>query len=155
GLRIVPNPRSPTMPMTAADLAGQSLMFRFPGPEFTADAREAIRAIRPAGILYFADNITSREQVHALSAELQAEARALGLPPLLIAADQEGGIVSRFSADFVTVPGAMALAASDQCADIETAARITATQLREVGINVNFAPSIDVNVNPANPVIRT
>ena len=143
------------MTMTTAELAGQSLMFRFEGPDFTDEAREAFREIRPGGILFFADNITSREQIHALTAELQAEARQLGMPPLLIAADQEGGIVNRFSADFVTVPSAMALAASGNPGDIMVAATITATQLREVGINVNFAPSVDVNNNPANPVIRT
>lgn len=141
--------------MTPAELVGSSIMFRFEGPDFTDEAREAFQEIRPAGVLFFADNITSREQIHGLTAELQAEARELGMPPLLIAADQEGGIVSRFSADFVTVPSAMALAASGDRADIETAAFITASQLREVGINVNFAPAVDVNNNPANPVIRT
>ncbi len=143
------------MPMSTAELAGQSVMFRFEGPAFTDDAREAFRTIRPGGVLFFADNITSREQVHALTAELQAEARALGMPPLLIAADQEGGIVSRFSADFVTPPSPMALAASGNPGDVLLAAALTGVQLREVGINVNFAPSVDVNNNPANPVIRT
>ena len=141
--------------MNAADLAGQSMMFRFEGPVFTDAAREAFGEIRPGGVLFFADNITSREQVHTLTAALQAEARRLGMPPLLIAADQEGGIVSRLPADFVTMPGAMALAATGDPGEIETAARLTASQLREVGINTNFAPTIDVNNNPANPVIRT
>jgi beta-N-acetylhexosaminidase len=136
-------------------MVGQGMMLRFEGPVFTDAAREAFREIRPGGVLFFADNIASREQVHALTTELQAEARRLGMPPLLIAADQEGGIVSRFSADFVTMPSAMALAAEGDPADIETAARLTAEQLREVGINTNFAPTIDVNNNPANPVIRT
>src|SRR5665811_2117600 len=141
--------------MTPSELAGQSMMFRYEGPVFIDEARDAFRQIRPSGVLFFADNITSREQAHALTTDLQAEARKLGMPPLLIAADQEGGIVSRFSQDFVTVPSAMALAASCVPGDILTAATITALQLREVGINVNFAPSVDVNVNPANPVIRT
>jgi beta-N-acetylhexosaminidase len=143
---------------SAADLAavvGQSLMVRFEGPVFTADARAAFREMRPGGVLFFADNITGREQVHALTAELQAEALALGMPPLLIAADQEAGIVSRLPADMVTPPGAMALSAIGDPAAIEQAARITGRQLREVGINVNFAPVVDVNNNPANPVIRT
>jgi beta-N-acetylhexosaminidase len=141
--------------MNAVELVGQSMMLRFEGPVFSETAREAFREIRPGGVLFFADNITSREQVHALTGALQAEARLLGMPPLLIAADQEGGIVSRFPADFVTMPGAMALAATSDPDSIEIAARLTAEQLREVGINTNFAPAIDVNNNPANPVIRT
>lgn len=141
--------------MTPSEITGQSIMFRFEGPEFTDEARQVFRRVRPGGVIFFADNITSREQVHALTEELQAEARELEMPPLLIAADQEGGIVSRFSADFVTPPSPMALAASSDPGDILTAATITATQLREVGINVNFAPSVDINIDPANPVIRT
>ena len=79
----------------ARDLAGQSMMFRFMGPVFTEEARVAFARVRPAGVLFFADNITSRAQVHALCGELQAEAMQIGLPPLLIAVDQEGGMVSR------------------------------------------------------------
>jgi beta-N-acetylhexosaminidase len=131
------------------------MMLRFDGPVFTGQAKAAFREIRPCGVIFFADNITSREQVHALCAELQAEALVLGLQPLLIAADQEGGIVSRLPADMVTPPGAMALTARGNLDDTEEAARITGTQLRAVGINVNFAPVVDVNNNSRNPVIRT
>ncbi|HWV23641.1 MAG TPA: glycoside hydrolase family 3 N-terminal domain-containing protein [Thermomicrobiales bacterium] len=136
------------------ELAGQSIMFRFHGPVFTDEAREAFKTIRPAGVLFFADNLTSRGQIRALTDELQAEAKALGMPPLLIAVDQEGGIVTRLPVDMVTTPGGMAIGHLDT-ADIEETSRITARQLREVGINVNFAPTVDVNNNPDNPVIRT
>jgi beta-N-acetylhexosaminidase len=145
----------PVTTPTTAELVGQSMMLRFEGPVFTDEAKAAFREIRPCGIIFFADSITSREQVHALTAELQAEARSLGMPPLLIAADQEAGIVSRLPADMVTPPGAMALTANGNPADTEASARITGAQLREVGINVNFAPVVDVNNNPRNPVIRT
>lgn len=136
-------------------LIGQSMMMRFQGPVFTEEAKAAFREIRPGGIIFFADNITSRQQVHALTRELQAEARSLGMPPLLIAADQEAGIVSRLPADMVTPPGAMASTANGQPGDTERCARITGVQLRQVGINTNFAPVVDVNNNPRNPVIRT
>lgn len=140
---------------SSAELAGQSMMLRFVGPDFTAEARDAFERMRPCGIIVFADNITSRDQIYALTAELQAAARSLGMPPLLIGADQEGGIVSRFPDDMVTVPGAMALTAQGNTDLIGRCARITGEQLREVGINVNFAPVVDVNNNAANPVIRT
>ncbi|HEU0163673.1 MAG TPA: glycoside hydrolase family 3 protein [Thermomicrobiales bacterium] len=136
-------------------LVGQSMMFRFEGPVFTAGAQEAFREIRPGGVIFFGDNITSRTQIHALTAELRDHAAKLGMPPLFIAADQEGGIVSRFSPDMTTVPGAMALSATGELADIRTSARITGEQLAAVGINTNFAPVVDVNNNPVNPVIRT
>jgi beta-N-acetylhexosaminidase len=136
------------------ELAGQSIMFRFMGPVFTPEDKDAFHRIRPAGVLFFGDNLDSRDQIRALTDELQATARAEGMPPLFIAADQEGGIVTRLPADMVTIPSAMALGALNP-ADIREMARVTARQLLEVGINLNFAPTVDVNINPQNPVIRT
>lgn len=129
-------------------------MFRFMGPVFTQADKDAFRRIRPAGVLFFADNLESRDQIRALTDELQETAREEGMPPLFIAADQEGGIVTRLPADMVTVPSAMALGSMDE-ADILEMARVTARQLREVGINMNYAPTVDVNINPENPVVRT
>lgn len=137
-----------------ASLVGQSLMFRFMGPEFTPKNREAFNRIRPGGVLFFGDNLTSREQIRALTTQLQAAAREEGLPPLFIAADQEGGIVTRLPADMVTVPSAMGLGPlPDEV--IRESAKLNARQLRSVGINTNYAPTADINNNPQNPVIRT
>ena len=93
--------------------------------------------------------------LHELCGALQAQATALGLPPLLIAIDQEGGIVSRLPAPFITTPSSMAQAATDDPAAAQECTRITGRQLRAFGINTNFAPVLDVNCNPANPVIGT
>lgn len=137
-----------------ADLVGQSIMFRFLGPELTPADREAFNTIRPGGVLFFGDNLTSREQIRALTQQLQQAAREEGLPPLLIAADQEGGIVTRFPTDMVTVSSAMGLGPLP-AEVIRDSARLNARQLREVGINTNYAPTADINSNPLNPVIRT
>lgn len=142
------------MPADIASLVGQSIMFRFLGPELTASDIDAFKRIRPCGVLYFGDNLTSFGQIRALSSQLQELAQAEGMPPLLIAADQEGGIVTRFPPDMVTVASAMGIGAlPDEV--IRENARLTARQLRAVGINTNFAPTIDINNNPLNPVIRT
>ncbi len=135
-------------------LVGQSLMFRFTGPEFTPADREAFNRLRPGGVLFFGDNLTSRDQITALTAQLQAAAQEEGLLPLMIAADQEGGIVTRLPGDMVTVPSAMGLGPLPEDV-IRESARINARQLREVGINTNYAPTADINNNPQNPVIRT
>lgn len=135
-------------------LVGQSIMFRFVGPEFTSADREAFNRIRPGGVLFFGDNLTSREQIRALTAQLQQAAKEEGLPPLFIAADQEGGIVTRLPAEMVTVPSAMGLGALPDNV-IRESARLNARQLRSVGINTNYAPTADINNNPQNPVIRT
>jgi beta-N-acetylhexosaminidase len=138
-----------------ADLVGQSMMLSFAGPRVTPDVRAALARIRPAGVILFAGNILSPAALHALCSDLQAAAAALGLPPLLIAIDQEGGIVSRLPAPFTTTPGAMAQAATGDPDAARACARITGRQLRACGVNTNFAPVLDVNCNPANPVIGT
>ena len=73
--------------------------------------------------------------------------------PLLIATDQEHGVVSRVWAPATEFPGNMALGATRREADSRDAARVTATELGAVGINPNYAPVADVNINPLNPVI--
>src|SRR5829696_4819989 len=136
-------------------LVGQSLLVQFQGPELTDEVRDALGRIEPAGAVLFSTNITGREQVAQLCRDLQAEAKSLGLPPLIIAIDQEGGTVSRLSSDFVTVPSPMAQAATGDTKATERCAVISGRQLRAVGISMNFAPVLDINVQPQNPVIRT
>lgn len=137
------------------ELVGQSLMLQFNGPALTSEVRDALERIRPCGVVLFSANIRSPEQIFGLCRDLQAEARALSLPPLVIAVDQEGGTVSRLPGPFVTVPSPMAQAATGDPAAAERCALISGRQLRSVGISMNFAPVLDVNVQPANPVIRT
>ncbi len=137
------------------DVVGQSLMLCFTGTEATNEVLDALARTRVGGVILFAQNIRSPRQVYELNRTLQAHAAQIGLPPLLIAIDQEGGIVSRLPAPFVTVPSQMAQAATGDPSAAEACASITAQQLRAFGINTNFAPVLDVNNNPANPVIGT
>ena len=72
--------------------------------------------------------------------------------PLLIATDQEGGIVYRLTGG-TALPGNMALGASGNTENAVKAGNIIGSELNAVGVNVNFAPDADVNNNPNNPVI--
>ncbi|GAB3705593.1 glycoside hydrolase family 3 protein [Mariniluteicoccus flavus] len=112
------------------------------------------------GVIYFAwtDSFKNPEQVARLSNGLQSAALASGghkkvRIPLQIATDQEQGVVTRFGPPATQFPGSMALGAGRSAADARTAAAITGKELRAVGINVDFAPVSDVNVNALNPVI--
>jgi beta-N-acetylhexosaminidase len=138
-----------------ADLVGQSLMLSFEGRHVTPDVLQALSETRANGVILFAHNIGTPAELYALNHDLQAHAAAIGLPPLLIAVDQEGGSVTRFRAPLVTVPSQMSQAATGDPATAATCAQITGRQLRAYGINVNFAPVLDVNCNSANPVIGT
>ncbi|WP_035812046.1 glycoside hydrolase family 3 protein [Jiangella gansuensis] len=116
---------------------------------------EVVDKYHLGGVIYFAwsGNVSNPRQVAGLSNGLQATATDDGGPPLLISADQETGIVARMPAPATQFPGAQALAAGGSTNAAREAARITARELRAVGINQNFAPVADVNVNPDNPVI--
>jgi len=136
-----------------ADLVGQHFVVDFSGSEITPDLERLIREGRIGGVILFAKNIRSVAQVRALTADLQRLAGEAGLPPLLISVDQEGGLVNRFTDGFTVFPSAMALGATGRVEDAAAAGRITALELRAVGVNTNHAPVLDVNSNAGNPVI--
>jgi beta-N-acetylhexosaminidase len=142
--------------LTLEEKVGQVFMFGFAGknPE---GATRLIEDLHPGGIIYFARNTGTIEEVSSLSRSLQECAAHTGSEiPLLIAADQEGGIVSRLKSDIPRMPGPMALAAAASNGDhslVYRASRAMGLQLRAAGINMNFAPVLDVNNNPKNPVI--
>ncbi|GGA22196.1 beta-N-acetylhexosaminidase [Paenibacillus physcomitrellae] len=107
------------------------------------------------GVIYFRRNVQSAPQLAKLSGGLQTLAmEALSGLPLLIAIDQEGGMVSRLDHDGISrIPGNMSLGAADDPALTEAIAALSAKELNLLGINMNFAPCVDVNNNPLNPVI--
>ncbi|MFI8852590.1 glycoside hydrolase family 3 protein [Streptomyces sp. NPDC053499] len=121
---------------------------------------EVIRKYRPGGVIYFdarrgPDNVREPRQIARLSNGLQRAAVRTGARvPLLISIDQEGGsVVYRMLEPATQLPGNMALAATRSTRDVYDSAEIIGTELAAVGINQNYAPVADVNINPANPVI--
>lgn len=104
----------------------------------------------------FVRNIESPEQLQALTRALQATAQeSPARQPLLIAADQEGGVVVRLSERYGFPPTVShaALGAGNDVQETFARASEMARTLAEMGINQNLAPVVDVNVNPENPVI--
>ncbi|WP_129309071.1 glycoside hydrolase family 3 protein [Streptomyces sp. L2] len=119
-------------------------------------AAELIARYRVGGIIYFtwAHNTRDPQQIAALSNGIQRA--SLGLPrglPVLITTDQEHGIVCRVGEPATLFPGAMAMGAGGSRSDARTLGRISGAELRAMGINQDYSPDADVNVNPANPVI--
>ncbi|MFH9977991.1 glycoside hydrolase family 3 protein [Streptomyces sp. NPDC017179] len=119
-------------------------------------AAELIARYRVGGIIYFAwaNNTQNPHQIADLSNGIQKA--SLGLPrglPLLVATDQEHGIVCRVGKPATLFPGAMAVGAGGSSADAHTLGRVSGAELRALGINQDYSPDADVNVNPANPVI--
>ncbi|MDQ7851021.1 MAG: beta-N-acetylhexosaminidase [Armatimonadota bacterium] len=136
-----------------ADAIGQHVIVDFSGPEITPGLERLVREGRIGGVILFDKNVRSPDQVRALTADLQSLAASAGLPSLLVTVDQEGGAVNRLRNGVTVFPSPMAVAATGRAEDADAAGRITARELRAVGITVNHAPVLDVNSAPANPVI--
>lgn len=136
--------------MKLTDLAAQLIMIDIPGPTLEEACRQHLRDYAWGGVILFARNITDRAQL----LQLQSELSSLNPLPPLVAVDQEGGLVDRIRFDDVVLtPGPMALAATGDPHNTREAHRIMAAQLRELGFHLDFAPCVDINSNPDNPII--
>jgi beta-N-acetylhexosaminidase len=137
--------------MSLEQKVGQLFVPTIPGAT-PARGASLVRKYHLGGVIYFPGNMRSPRQTAALSNALQRAAMESGVP-LLISTDEEQGTVTRVP--FITrFPSSRALAATrDPAADVRAAARVTGEELRALGINQNFAPVADVNINPRNPVI--
>jgi beta-N-acetylhexosaminidase len=131
---------------------GQLLMVGIPGPRMDAVTRELIRDLKVGGVILFARNIESPEQVWVLNRDLQRESLAATGRPLLIAVDQEGGRVQRLKEPFTIIPPARTLGTTKIPKDVARLARHVARELSLVGINVNLAPVLDVPRSPRCPL---
>ncbi|WP_422009957.1 beta-N-acetylhexosaminidase [Roseateles sp.] len=127
---------------------GRLVMVDIPGQSLDAQTAKFLREQKIRSVCLFRKNLGTEDEVRTLVRDLIA---VLG-PEALIGIDQEGGAVVR--ATFLPQPpSAMALGAGGDAARAEAVGAAVARGLKSLGINWNFAPVLDVNNNPANPVI--
>jgi len=129
-------------------LAGQLIMIRFPGATLDDATAAFLRDYRIGGVCLFRQNMVDAAQLSKLTADLRA---AMG-PNALIGIDQEGGAVVR-ATWLPQPPAAMALGAADDPDLAREVGAAVARGVRSLGFNWNFAPVLDLNNNPDNPVI--
>ncbi|MFC4405519.1 beta-N-acetylhexosaminidase [Haloarchaeobius iranensis] len=131
---------------------GQLFVGGFDGPRPTPAIEDLIESRHLGGVIYFSRNVERPHQLADCSRELQSLALEATGAPLLVATDQEGGVVSRF--DWGTqLPSQMALGAADDPDLARRAGRAVGRELAAVGVTTNLAPVLDVNSDPDNPVI--
>ncbi|UYO02603.1 glycoside hydrolase family 3 N-terminal domain-containing protein [Paenibacillus sp. PSB04] len=141
--------------MTVSEQVGQMLMpdIRQWNGQVTTTVNEGVkRSIHDqdlGGLILFDKNIVDARQVTTLTHDLQMEA---GDIPLFLGIDQEGGVVKRIPGG-TNLPGQMALGATGDTTLAEAAGRLTGEELKALGLQVNFAPVLDINSNPDNPII--
>ncbi len=116
-----------------------------PSPEFL----ELLREFRIGGVLLFKRNVEGPEQVAALTRELQGAAPE----PLLIGIDHEGGRVQRLGPPFTILPPAQEVGRGGSLELARRLGELAAFELQAVGVNLNFAPVVDVLTHPQNTVI--
>jgi beta-N-acetylhexosaminidase len=129
-------------------LAGRLIMIRLFGTELDADTADFIRANRIRGACLFRQNMTDAAQLTRFTGDLKD---AMG-EHALIALDQEGGAVVR-ALWVPPPPSAMALGAAGDATLARNVGAAVARAIRAMGFNWNFAPVLDLNNNPRNPVI--
>ncbi|HZJ10575.1 MAG TPA: glycoside hydrolase family 3 N-terminal domain-containing protein [Trueperaceae bacterium] len=128
-------------------LVGRLLLLAFPGSE---PPLERLEELRPAGFLFYPSNVPSTAVARETVRALQESATV----PLLFGIDQEGGPFTTYRVDDATIfPGNMSLAATGDPALATKVAQATGEELAYAGFNLSFAPVVDVNSNPDNPII--
>ena len=136
--------------LNLAQKAAQMVMIDIPDLELGQTTKEHFEKFDWNGVILFAKNVKDRDQVVRLVEEIHGH---LGIVPL-ISVDQEGGLVDRFRfSDMSLSPGPMALAATGSTEATFQAHEIMGRELKSLGMHVDFAPCLDVNVNPLNPII--
>ena len=120
--------------------------------ELNDPIREMLGRNHFGGILLFGENFVDPEQTIRLVSDLKTTNRAGGGLPQIFFIDQEGGNVNRIGFSTQGVSN-MALGASGETENAKTMAAIHGEEIRLLGIHANFAPVMDVNNNPSNPVI--
>lgn len=145
--------RNKQHPLTLRQKVGQMFICGFESLEANASIAQLIEEYGLGGVIYFRRNVKDAHQLAHLSAELQAMSLRSGGQPLFIAVDQEGGMVSRIEKGATLLPGNMALGAAFAPAGVYASSKVMGKELRQMGVNMNFAPCLDINNNRLNPVI--
>lgn len=139
--------------MSLREKIGHMIMAGFPSEEITPSVCRIINEYKVSNIILFSYNLKDKNKIRSLCRELDNRIRLSTGHPALIATDQEGGVVTRLPGESPCIPGAMLIGAAGKKEYAYEAGRITGAELKALGINMDLAPVLDINSNPANPVI--
>jgi len=142
--------------LSLIDLTGQMLLAGFEGTRINSDLKELIVDRRVGGLILFERNFKDLDQLTRLISELQSLAMSCPASvPLFISVDQEGGRVSRLKAPFSAFPQPSCLGKARSESLARRFGFALGQEMYSGGINMVYAPVLDVNTNPENPIIGT
>lgn len=138
--------------MTLEQKVAQMFMVTLHGSVMTEDGAAFLRRYQPGLVVLFTSNAGTPAAVTRLTNSYQQTITDAGGVPLLIAVDQEGGVVTRLPDGFTMFPAPTLITAAGTALAYETG-RATAEELAAVGVNMNLAPVADLETNLDNPII--
>jgi beta-N-acetylhexosaminidase len=130
------------------------IMAGFEGTTLNSETEDLIRNHHVGGLILFSRNYENPKQLHTLIRDLQDVAASTSTgQPLFMSVDQEGGRVARLTEPFTKYPPLCCIGNSQSEDLAYRFGQSLATELVDVGINMDYAPVLDVHTNPENPII--
>ncbi|KWX69701.1 beta-N-acetylhexosaminidase [Paenibacillus jilunlii] len=138
--------------MTLEEKIGQMLLVGIDGTTLEPEAKRMITEDKAGGIILYADNIKDLKGMVNLINALK-KSNSANPAPLFMSVDQEGGKVSRMPKEYASIPSNGKVGRSNDTDAAGTMGKLLAREVLAAGFNMNFAPVLDINSNPDNPVI--
>ncbi len=138
--------------MSLDEKIGQLVIVGLDGYEADEHARQMIEEYRVGGFILFTSNIQNSNQMLELLNSLKSINRANKVP-LFLSVDEEGGRVSRLPDEFLKIPSNNVIGKLNNSSVSHQVGSIIGEELKSFGMNMDFAPVLDINSNPKNPII--
>ncbi|WP_339302714.1 beta-N-acetylhexosaminidase [Paenibacillus sp. FSL R5-0519] len=138
--------------LTLEEKIGQMILAGVQGTTLDDQAKQMIADQKVGGIIFYANNVTTLEGTAKFVQSIK-ETNQSNPVPIFMSVDQEGGKVSRMPENVESIPSNKKVGQTKDSALAETMGELLARQVQLAGFNVDFAPVLDVNSNPKNPVI--
>jgi beta-N-acetylhexosaminidase len=138
--------------MTLDEKIGQMLLVGIDGTVLDDQAKRMITEDKVGGIILYKNNITNLSGLVSLINSMKMS-NSNNPAPLFMSVDQEGGKVSRMPKEYTTFPSNGTVGTHNDAAAAEKMGKLLARAVISAGFNMNFAPVLDINSNPDNPII--
>lgn len=140
--------------MTLEEKIGQIMLIGIKEKTLSSKTMDHLKKINPGGIVFYGRNVRDASEIPPLISKIKSIFRNNTLP-LFFATDQEGGIVHRIEGEYHKPPSAPAIGAVNSAKLAREIGLAVGTALRDLGINVNLAPVLDVPVQlRSSPMTR-